>query len=79
MENFNYPPIGRYINLMFDRGFKRVFGKPANKDILIAFLNEVISNNVIPGPDPGNLLKVPEARDCGSKPAMTKGFIRTNK
>ena len=27
---------------MFDRGFKRVFGKPANKDILIAFLNEVI-------------------------------------
>ena len=42
MENFNYPPIGRYINLMFDRGFKRVFGKPANKDILIAFLNEVI-------------------------------------
>ena len=36
------PAPGRYIDLMFDRGFKRVFGKPANKDILIAFLNEVI-------------------------------------
>ena len=47
MENFNYPPIGRYINLMFDRGFKRVFGKPANKDILIAFLNEVIPDRHI--------------------------------
>ena len=47
MENFNYPPIGRYINLMFDRGFKRVFGKPANKDVLIAFLNEVIPDRHI--------------------------------
>ena len=47
MKNSNYPPIGRYIDLMFDRGFKRVFGKPANKDILIAFLNEVIPDRHI--------------------------------
>lgn len=42
MTNFNYPGVGRYIDLMFDRGFKRVFGKEANKDVLIAFLNEII-------------------------------------
>lgn len=41
------PAPGRYIDLMFDRGFKRVFGKPANKDILIAFLNEVIPDKHI--------------------------------
>ena len=42
MTNFNYPGVGRYIDLMFDRGFKRVFGKEANKDVLIAFLNQII-------------------------------------
>ena len=47
MKTSTYQPVGRYINLMFDRGFKRVFGKPANKDILIAFLNEVIPDRHI--------------------------------
>lgn len=42
MENKSNANVGRYIDLMFDRGFKRVFGKPANKDVLIAFLNTVI-------------------------------------
>ena len=41
MEN-STAKVGRYIDLMFDRGFKRVFGKPANKDLLIALLNAVL-------------------------------------
>lgn len=47
MTNFNNYGVGRYIDLMFDRGFKRVFGKEANKDVLIAFLNQVIPDKVI--------------------------------
>ena len=39
--------VGRYIDLMFDLGFKRVFGKEANKDILISFLNEFIPDRHI--------------------------------
>lgn len=46
MENFNHN-VGRYIDLMFDLGFKRVFGKEANKDILISFLNEFIPDRHI--------------------------------
>lgn len=47
MTNFYNYGVGRYIDLMFDRGFKRVFGKEANKDVLIAFLNQVIPDKVI--------------------------------
>ena len=47
MTDFNNYGVGRYIDLMFDRGFKRVFGKEANKDVLIAFLNQVIPDKVI--------------------------------
>lgn len=46
MNMANYG-AGRYINLMFDLGFKRVFGKEANKDILITFLNEFIEDRQI--------------------------------
>ena len=35
-------PVGKYINLFTDFGFKRIFGQEANKDILIDFLNQVL-------------------------------------
>ena len=34
--------MDRYINLFTDYGFKKVFGEEPNKDLLIAFLNELI-------------------------------------
>ena len=34
--------VGRYVDLMFDKGFKRIFGKESNKDLLINFLNEIL-------------------------------------
>jgi predicted transposase/invertase (TIGR01784 family) len=38
----NQPPLpGRYIDLLNDFGFKKIFGSEPNKDLLIAFLNEV--------------------------------------
>lgn len=39
--------IQRYVNLMSDYGFKQVFGQVANKEILIAFLNEIICDRKI--------------------------------
>ena len=36
---------GRYINLFTDFGFKKIFGSEFSKDILIDFLNEVLSYN----------------------------------
>ncbi len=36
-----------YVNLMDDMGFKHVFARDANKDILIAFLNEIIPDKEI--------------------------------
>ena len=38
------PPVtGRYIDLLVDFAFKKIFGSEPNKDLLIAFLNEVFS------------------------------------
>ncbi len=38
----NQPPApGKYIDLLVDFSFKKVFGSEPNKDLLIAFLNEV--------------------------------------
>lgn len=34
--------IGRYIDPLTDFGFKLIFGSEPNKDLLIAFLNELI-------------------------------------
>ena len=34
--------IGRYVDLMLDRQFKRVFGQEANKDLLTALLREIL-------------------------------------
>ena len=33
---------GRYVNLMVDVAFKRVFGQDANQDLLVALLNSVL-------------------------------------
>jgi hypothetical protein len=39
---YNKPPIpGRYIDPLVDFAFKKIFGSEPNKDLLIAFLNEV--------------------------------------
>ena len=37
----------RYVNLLSDLGFKHVFGRQANKDIIIAFLNGIIPDRKI--------------------------------
>lgn len=38
----NKPPVtGKYIDLLVDFAFKKIFGSEPNKDLLIAFLNEV--------------------------------------
>lgn len=34
--------LGKYVNPLTDFGFKKLFGEEPNKDILIAFLNEVL-------------------------------------
>lgn len=39
--------VSKYVSLLSDYGFKYVFGKIANKEIIIAFLNEVIPDRVI--------------------------------
>ena len=38
---------GKYVDLLNDCGFKHVFGRDANKDIIIAFLNEIIPDRTI--------------------------------
>lgn len=40
--NDGLPYVGRYVDLMFDKGFKRIFGKESNKDLLINLLNEIL-------------------------------------
>jgi predicted transposase/invertase (TIGR01784 family) len=40
----DFPDIGTYINPFTDFGFKRLFGQELSSDILIDFLNEVLSN-----------------------------------
>ena len=39
--------VSKYVSLLSDCGFKYVFGKIANKEIIIAFLNQVIPDRVI--------------------------------
>lgn len=40
-------PIGRYMDLLTDFGFKKVFGTEPNKDLLIAFLNELFKGRKV--------------------------------
>ena len=49
MEKFYYNESQRYIIPTSDWGFKRLFGTEMNKEILIGFLNEVITDRVIVG------------------------------
>jgi hypothetical protein len=37
----------KFVNLLDDLGFKHVFGRDENKEILIAFLNEIIPDKQI--------------------------------
>lgn len=49
MEKLYYNENQRYIIPTSDWGFKRLFGTEMNKDLLIGFLNEVITDRVIVG------------------------------
>ncbi|MBX2925085.1 MAG: PD-(D/E)XK nuclease family transposase [Chitinophagaceae bacterium] len=40
-------PIGRFIDPLTDFGFKRIFGSALNKDLLIAFLNELFKGRKV--------------------------------
>jgi hypothetical protein len=40
-------PIGRFIDPLTDFGFKRIFGSEPNKDLLIAFLNELFKGRKV--------------------------------
>jgi len=46
-ENFYPAELPEFVDLLNDQGFKHVFGRDANKDILIALLNEIIPDRVI--------------------------------
>ncbi len=39
--------IGRYIDPLTDFGFKKIFGSEANKDLLIAFLNQLFKGRKV--------------------------------
>lgn len=41
MTNVNVPKIGRFIDPLTDWGFRHLFGQEPNKEILIAFLNDL--------------------------------------
>jgi predicted transposase/invertase (TIGR01784 family) len=43
MTKSKLPVIGKYIDPLVDFAFKKIFGSEPNKDLLIAFLNEVFS------------------------------------
>jgi len=44
----NKPPVtGKYIDLLVDFAFKKIFGSEPNKDLLTAFLNEVFRGGSI--------------------------------
>ncbi len=41
------PPMGRFIDPLTDFGFKKIFGSEPNKDLLIAFLNELFKGRKV--------------------------------
>src|SRR6185312_7117677 len=50
MANIKKPiisPVGRYIDPLTDFGFKRIFGSEPDKELLIAFLNELFKGRKI--------------------------------
>ncbi|MBQ5882510.1 MAG: Rpn family recombination-promoting nuclease/putative transposase [Bacteroidales bacterium] len=52
-----------YVDLLTDVGFKHVFGNPANKTLLIDFLNAVISDRHIVDLTYGNNDRIPTMKD----------------
>jgi len=46
-EKSPMPSMGRYIDPLTDFGFKRIFGSIPNKDLLIAFLNELFKGRKV--------------------------------
>lgn len=52
-----------YVDLLTDAGFKHVFGNPANKTLLIDFLNAVISDRHIVDLTYGNNERIPTMKD----------------
>ena len=44
----------RYISLLTDFGFKRIFGTAMNKDLLICFLNSLFNGRHVALPTPKN-------------------------
>ncbi len=47
IENISDSTVGKYADILSDVGFKIVFGKEANKDILMEFLNHIITDREI--------------------------------
>ena len=76
MELKNYE-IGKYVDLLNDRGFKHVFGKESNKDILIAFLNEVIKDRKIVDLEHIRNEQIPQ--DIDSKKSIFDLYCTTDK
>ena len=67
---------GKYVDLLNDRGFKHVFGKDSNKDILIAFLNEVIRDRKII--DLEHIRNEQEPQDLGNKKSVFDLYCKTD-
>lgn len=77
------PPVtGRYINPLVDFAFKKIFGSEPNKDLLIAFLNEVFlgRKHIVDlvydkNEHPGDLKnKAPRYSICCAPVIMAKSF-----
>lgn len=47
IKKTDIPPIGRYIDPLTDFGFKKIFGSEPNKELLIAFLNELFKGRKV--------------------------------
>ena len=69
--------MGKNLIVFIDsHGFKHVFGREANKDVLIAFLNEIIPNRVIVDLDHLRNEQIPENRKW--KKSVYDLYCRTN-
>lgn len=47
MKNTKMASMGRFIDPLTDFGFKRIFGSEPNKELLIAFLNELFKGRKV--------------------------------
>lgn len=74
MDLQNYE-IGKYVDLLNDSGFKHVFGRDANKEIIIAFLNGIITDRKIVDLEHINNEQVPY--DVESKKSVFDLYCKT--